>query len=259
MTELSYKNWQVELTRITVFYGQLPPEKKEGWNTWWNDLVGVPPEHSSFKQRDSISQHEGPFNGGVLILALQPGRIDWYLTAKQAEEEPDSLGGLSILKPEAIAKFQDLISRWMQLESYPPLIRLALGQVLLQPVESREAGYLQLRTYLPSVDLKPESTDFLYQINRPRQSTTVPGLQINRLCKWAVILASKISFIFPTGQKETTPLSSRLVDSQQACRVELDINTVSEHQSEFDRATSSAVFDELVFLAKEIAEKGDVA
>lgn len=259
MTELSYKNWQVELTRITAFYGQLPPEKKEGWNTWWNDLVGVPPEHSSFRQRDSISQHEGPFNGGVLILALQPGRIDWYLTAKQAEEEPDSPGGLSLLKPEAIAKFQDLISRWMLLESYPPLIRLAFGQVLLQPVESREAGYLQLRTYLPSVDLRPESTDFLYQINRPRQSTTVPGLRINRLCKWSVILASKISFIFSTGQKETTSFSPRLVDSEQACRVELDINTLPEHQSEFDRPTSSAVFEELVLLAKEIAEKGDVA
>jgi hypothetical protein len=193
-----------------------------------------------------------------LILALQPGRIDWHLTAKQAEEEPDSLGGLSLLKPEAIAKFQDLISRWMQLESYPPLIRLALGQVLLQPVETREAGYLQLRNYLPSVDLKPESTDFLYQINRPRQSTAVPSLRINRLCKWSVIRASKISFTLSAAQTEPTPLS-RLVDSQQACRVELDINTVPEHQSKFDSATSISVFDELALLAKEIAEKGDVA
>ncbi|OQW33249.1 MAG: hypothetical protein A4E20_13120 [Nitrospira sp. SG-bin2] len=220
--------------------------------------MGVPPENSLFRQRDSFSQLEGPFNGGVLILALQPGRIDWHLTAKQAEEEPDSLGGLSLLKPEAIAKFQDLISRWMQLESYPPLIRLALGQVLLQPVETREAGYLQLRNYLPSVDLKPESTDFLYQINRPRQSTAVPSLRINRLCKWSVIRASKISFTLSAAQTEPTPLS-RLVDSQQACRVELDINTVPEHQSKFDSATSISVFDELALLAKEIAEKGDVA
>ncbi|MGH7146629.1 MAG: hypothetical protein ACREIJ_01840 [Nitrospiraceae bacterium] len=257
MTELSYKNWQVELTRVTGFYGQLPPEKNKEWNSWWNDLVGVPPENSSFKQRDNVSQHEGPFNGGVLILALRPGRIDWLLTPKQAEEEPDGPSGLPFLKPEAIAKFQDLIARWMQLESYPTLIRLALGQALLQPMESREAGYLNLRNYLPSIDLKPESTDFLYQINRPRQSKVVPDLRINRLSKWSVIYAGKASFSLSTGQKEMVPLPGSF-EGEHACRVEFDINTVPEHKIEFNRDTSSSVFRELASLAKEIAEKGDV-
>lgn len=261
MTELSFKNWQVDLARVTAFYGQIDSEKKQQWSSWWTDLVGVPPENTSLKKRDEISQDEGPFNGGDLILALQPGRIDWYLKARRAEQEDeDSQQNVICLKPEALVKFQELVSRWMKLDSCPPVTRLALGCVLMQQVESREAGYLRLRNYLPSVDLNPASSDFLYQINRPRNSTMVAsGLRINRLCKWSVVLSGKFSFSLPMVPKDKQPFTGLVQGhEQQACRVEVDVNSAPEYKDELVGDQLLSLFDEFVILAKEIAEKGDV-
>lgn len=262
MTELSFKNWQVDLARVTVFYGQIDSEKKQEWASWWTELVGVPPENTSLKKRDEILQDEGPFNGGDLILALQPGRIDWYLKAKRAEKEnEDGQHGIVCLKPEALVKFQELVSRWMKLASCPPVARLALGCVLLQQVESRQAGYLQLRNYLPAVDLNPDASDFLYQINRPRNSTTVAsGLRINRLCKWSVAFLGKASFSLSMGHKDKQPFTGSVQGhGQYACRVEVDINSDPEYKEELVGEKLLSVFDEFVVLTKEVAEKGDVS
>ncbi|MGA6828710.1 hypothetical protein ACO9S2_14010 [Nitrospira sp. NS4] len=256
MTELSYKDWQVEVTRVTAFYNPLPTETTQQWNSWWNDLVGVPPENSNFRKRDGVSQHDGPFHGAVLILALQPSRIDWYLKANGEEQNIEGLGESAFLRPEAITKFQELVTKWMQLGSYPSVNRIALGQVLLHPVESKEAGYLYLGNFLHSVRLEPESSDFMYQINRPRQSNVVNGLRINRLLKCAVRLSAQLSFSVPMDTKENSAFA-RQVKSNHACRVELDINTAQEHTGQFDRAASERILGELINLAKEIAEKGE--
>jgi len=263
MSDLSFKNWQVELIRVTGFYGQISTEKKLAWSSWWTDLVGVPPENTTLRKRDDLFQEEGPFNGGNLILAIQPGRIDWYLKALtdgQEEEQSDS-PGLAFLKPEAIAKFHDLIAGWMKLNSCPSLIRLAVGCVLLQPVQSREAAYLQLRNYLHAVDLKPEARDFIYQINRPRESRSVPAdLQINRLSKWSVPLRGKVAFSISLGTKDKSAMAGSFEGQGQfACRVELDINTAQDYKGEFSGNDLLTVFDELVTLAREISEKGDVS
>jgi hypothetical protein len=261
MTELSFKNWQVDLVRVTAFYGQIDSEKKQPWSSWWTDLVGVPPENTSLKKRDEILQDEGPFNGGDLILALQPGRIDWYLKSRREEQEAeDDQQGIICLKPEALGKFQELVRRWMKLDSCPPVTRLALGCVLLEQVESRQAGYLRLRNYLPAVDLNPDSSDFLYQINRPRNSRTVAeGLRVNRLCKWSVAFLGKVSFSLSMGQKDKQPFTGSVQGhGQHACRVEVDINSDPEYKDELVGDKLLSLFDEFAGLAKEIAEKGDV-
>jgi hypothetical protein len=149
--------------------------------------VGKLPEMRTVRPRQGGSQEEGAFGTGRLILRLESMRIDWLLTVageqKSSGEDAPTIGAF----PEVLRGFQELIERWFSLETCPSVIRLAFGAVLLQPVASLQHAYQQLGHYLPSMMSDPEgSSDFLYQINRRRDSTTgIAGLKINRLSKWS--------------------------------------------------------------------------
>ena len=64
--------------------------------------------------------------------------------------------------------FAKVMNVW--LKDCPPIIRLAYGAVLLEPVSDRRAGYK--RSYrgniLRPIQIDDSSSDFFYQINRPR-------------------------------------------------------------------------------------------
>lgn len=261
MPDLSFKNWQVDLVRVTAFYGQASEEAKKDWASWWTTLVGVPSEKTELRRRDAVLHEVGPFKGGDLILGIQPGRIDWFLRATDGvdDKKADS-GEIASLSPDAINAFQDLISRWIRLDSCPAIKRLAVGAILLQPAENRQAGYRKLGSYLPSLTLDPESSDFIYQINRPRKTRIgIPELRINRLCKWSVALIGEVSVSLSMNPKGIGPVVGSVEgQGHYACRLELDVNTAQEHEGTFSSDTLEMIFAELVNQAQEISEKGDM-
>ncbi|MBI5747049.1 MAG: hypothetical protein HZA13_08610 [Nitrospirae bacterium] len=238
--------WETELLRLTAF---LSPEAKITGQAWWKDLVGDSPERI-IQSKIGGQQEEGLFEDRRLILSVGPSRIDWILATKQEEEEIiPLLGGFD----GVIDPFLGLMRRW--LEKCPQLLRLAFGSVLLQLVNDRESGYRQLSKYLSSVKLNPKNSfDFLYQINRPRDSDLgVENLRINRLTKWSVaswklaqMSIGHKSINYPIGQERF------------ACRLELDINTMADYPDELPEKKLPQIFQELVDLGKEIAIKGDI-
>jgi hypothetical protein len=151
--------------------------------------------------------------------------------------------------------FQELIGRWLALETSPAMTRLAFGAVLLQPVASVQDAYQRLGHYLPAVTLDPVgSSDFFYQINRRRDSTTgITGLKINRLSKWSA--ASLMAMMF-TGSPERMLYHPDM--SMFFAQLELDINTTPDFQGELEKGQLQSVFSELVQLGCEIAEQGDI-
>jgi hypothetical protein len=99
-----------------------------------------------------------------------------------------------------------------------------VGGVAFRTLESRRDAYLQLPQYVP-VEVDPESSDFLYQINLPKipTSTGVPNIQLNRLTKWSVFIKrpiamalSELGFVAQTSGTGIAGL-----------RVELDLNTTA--------------------------------
>jgi hypothetical protein len=191
-------------------------------------------------------------DNGKLVLVIQPARIDWLFTVADAHQmEERSIPTIGSF-PQALATFRQLMLRWFALETCPSLVRLAFGAVLFQPVDDRPTGYRRLAVYLPSVALDPEgASDFFYQINRPRESTSITGLRINRLSKWSVALHGLAAFsVEPATITLSTPLA--------ACRLELDINTAPDLQGELARQQLPHVFRELVALGQQIASEGDV-
>lgn len=239
--------WQVESLRLTVF---LAPGAVVSDSTW-EDLVGKPPEISV---RRPHYQDEGEFEDGRLTLATQPSRVDWLYTAdlRKIETGLPTVGSF----PDAVSKFQQLMYRW--LKGCPPITRLAFGTILLQPVGSRIEGYKRIAKHLPFVKLDGEnSSEFMYQINRPRVSNNINILQINRLSKWSVIAMRHLQLVIPVGQVAIAQPAT-LGEEKSACRLELDINTSHAFSGELPKERVLPIFDELIVLGKEIAERGDV-
>lgn len=238
--------WQVQVLRLTAFpVAELPIEE----NSWWIDLVKEPPETRTIRLRYASLREEGSYAGGKLSLKVDPQRVDWLLEPIEGTEE-DPLPMIGVF-PEVLSRFEDLAIRWLKSDSCLPIQRLAFGAVLLQPVKSREAGYRELSQYLPFEVDAENSSDLLYQINRPRDSHVgIEELKINRISKWSVSAMQLLRF--------SPPRVGAAKLGNFACRLELDINTAAEFQGELSHKKLADIFRELVKLGEEIAAEGDI-
>jgi hypothetical protein len=149
--------------------------------------------------------------------------------------------------------FRGLMDQW--LPKCPPIKRLAFTASLLQPATGRRASYELLDSYLRCVDIDPESSEFLYRINRRRDSAIgVPGLVINRLSTW---LGAK--FVVLTGLVEAGIPEQPLRQQETSyCALELDINTAPDFPRLLPQGDLIRIFGELVESAVEIATRGDM-
>jgi hypothetical protein len=252
--------WRVESLRLTAFPS---PSAQIIEPTWWHDLGGEEPESRVSQPRKGGLKEQGSFAGGSLILGVEPTRIDWVYTPiideKQASEGILTIGPLQ----NTIGVFTSLMNRWFNLETCPTVLRLAFGAVTLQPAQDLRSGYRQLAHYLHSVQIDIEnSSDFIYQINRKRHSGIIHGLDINRLMRWSVAAQQYVSMqmVVPpeSMQMPSVPTRGSVGPRYYACRLEMDINTVPEFQGSFEREQLTAIFQELVDLALEIFDHGDI-
>ncbi len=242
--------WQTMSVRVTGF----PADPITREVSWWADLVGYPPEAAASRPKVGQYGTEGEFEGRQLSLQVQPDRFDWSLAPviKLSEEEPSTLP-LAGPFSEVLGSLMKIVERWLPVA--PTITRLAFGAALAQPCEDRRSGYIQIAKYLPNVALDPDSSDFLYQINRPRASKAgIENLRINRLMKWSVMQFHRFSMAFEKLGIRTVGLAP----GDSACRLELDINTVPDFKGNLLPEKLPAVLRELVDLAFEIAAKGDI-
>lgn len=250
---LPIEAWETESLRLTAFPVPASPVEDAGW---WQSLIGQPPEVEVMRPREGGRRAEGAFATGRLILETSPIRIGLRLVPS-LEEEAKTVGFLAIGKfTEILAPFTEVMNRWLNLDSCPEIQRIAFGAVLLASADSRASGYRQLAAYLPSVDIDPEhSSDFLFQINRARESATgVANLTINRLTKWSV------GAMFTGGLvlEPTQILYHEMPQQYFACRLELDINTATGRREPLPRDTVPSILSELIDLGKEIVREGDI-
>lgn len=240
--------WKAESLRMTAFpspgsvLGEPP--------NWWETAVGEPPENRVSQPKVAVTQEQGRFSTGVLTLISQPGRIDWLLTGPDKAE---------VVGPfeESVETFVPLIIRWFG--DAPTLQRMAFGAVLRLPVKDRTDGYQKLSSYLHHVELDPEgSTEFLYQINRPRKSRSgIETLSINRLSKWSVAFTQQATYMVQSPEAAQFQLTNLQKDSY--CRLELDINTAPDIQGDLPATDLPEILNELVELGREIATNGDIS
>lgn len=252
INRLPLSAWHAERLRLTAFpITATPPQNI----SWWTELMGEPAETKTVQPKLDRQTEQGLFLGAKLVNQVQPNRIDWLIQLTDQESEAISFPTIGPFL-EVIEPFVELMLRWFKLKTCPELKRLAFGPILVYPVDSRVAGYRQLSVYLPSIKLDHEgSSDFFYQINRIRNSTSKSdGFKINRLSKWSVSAVQRMDFSI--GKEIDLSVTKR--QAYYACRLDLDINTAAEFPGPLPKKQLSLIFQELVDLAKEIALEGDV-
>ena len=244
--------WQVESLRLTAFPTS---ETQVAHQTWWSELLGEKAQTISSDSKTQHTVYDGPFEDARLTLAIQADRIDWQLMLNKEKVNVGELPTIGSFS-ECTEQFSDLMMRWFGLVSCPELERLAFGSVLSLRVNNRSEGYRQLSAYLP-FDIETEnSSDFLYQINRPRESATgITGLRINRLSRWSVSTTFWSKTRMFLGLSTMTQFPGPQII---ACRLELDTNTVPNPDLRLARGQLPGILQEFIQLADEIVREGDI-
>jgi hypothetical protein len=91
----------------------------------------------------------------------------------------------------------------------------------------------------------------VYQINRKRVSKTIPELGVNRLTRWSAAQIQRFS-----GASGGSSLT--LTSAEFACRVELDFSTPAEYPDAIPEHQVFPSLSELMQLARESLQRGDV-
>jgi len=244
--------WQAESLRLTSF---LTPATKADPGNWWSGATGGGTYESSATQpKTGKEEYVGQHKNGRLALTILPNRIDWLFSPTSDEDKAESGTPPRAPFDALLIEFREVVDRWLALQSCPKMQRLAFGAVLAQPVEDRQKGYVKLKEYLEKtvvLDAKG-SSDFTYQINRPRKSGVDGATEINRLSNWSV-------GIYFMTRVSLTPMPSTIHKGPEsfACRLILDINTSADYKGEIAREKTGSMFHELVEAGKDIAQRGD--
>lgn len=244
--------WQAQQARLSVFP---MPDATTRSTDWWLEVTGGQPDETKTNPKQGSGLVQGEFDPGMLILKLEPDRIDWVLAPQERDlDEQVANPEIPILGPitGTVDAFSAIAEKWLAREDLPAIARIAFGAVLVHSEKDRRAGYLRLPSYIP-VLIDPASSDFLYQVNLPPvpSETGIDGLQLNRLSKWSVASIKTFSFRFTGTAVRTQPAPEAF-----ALRLEVDINTAPAFAGPIPRARLVELYRELVRIGRNIATDG---
>jgi hypothetical protein len=247
-TKRRVEEWRAAELRVTAFPAN---DVDLGENLWEGLKLG--PE-AAYERKKGTVTIQGPALGYWLVLTTAPGRIDWLCLPEPSE---DLSGFVDIGEvTQAVPAFINLVQGWLRDRS-PDLFRLAFGATVRLPVHGRNQGYRHLSCYLPfSIDAE-RSSDFLYQINRPRPSQSLPGVGINRLTRWSVTVTTNVTVELPAPPM-FNPGTVSPRSTEHACQIVLDVNSMPGLKEPFTRDRVLPLLDELVAFSVEIVREGDI-
>ena len=232
----------------------LPPVSLQ--HDWWRKVTGQEPDDLTSTKKKSLREDRGTYAGATLSVVTETAKIAWMAApASQPEELPEDVPILGPF-PERRDWFKELMTPWLTADC-PPITRLGFACHLVQFAEDRAACYRLLGECLPNMklDYSPRTGDFSYRINRRKSSGSgIPALAINRLSTWDELTYKA------TAEQGTVANQANQEGTKDiyACSATLDINTMPEHRTELPHNLLPGLFGELIDLASEIAEKGDV-
>jgi hypothetical protein len=238
--------WPLEFVRLIAFPTRAPFFIEQHW---LRDLVskdGEQPDDFVSTTKKQSREDRGTFQGALLSLTVDPSHVIWEA---RSPDVVDVSGRFPTLGPfrEKIDWFVELLSPWLS-TSCPPLVRLAFSAKMLQHADTPNEAYGVLAAHLPSFKVDPSLNDFLLQINRRKESSTVvKGLAVNRMSTWSKM---NVAIFVEPGKPFKWP-------EECYSALELDINTAPENADILPRELLPQLFGELASLGMNIAERRD--
>lgn len=244
------EDWDTESIRVSIFT-PLRYDSRNQYRELWEGASGHIPETVDIRPIDGITRLQGVVGDNNLLVSIQEGRIDWYINPVPPQGRPIDV--LTLNRVESVFRILNKALR-VSLEVISSVQRLAFAPVLLRVVPDRPTGLNQMEKYFRHLNVDTlDSEDFSYQINRRRASQAVPHARINRLASWTIQEGGNVSFsITPSGVpaiSDSNPFTVR--------RLEMDVNT-TEETTDIPTSKGVALFHELVGMASEIANEGDI-
>ncbi len=242
------RQWLTLGLRLSVF----PLTSWDAPTNLWERIVGEPHETEQSQPRQRLRVQSGPWREGLLQVMTLPSTIVWTASpAPEADGLPDFDKWPVV---NFLPAFVALTRGWLVSTDFD-IMRVGFGLTGLLFSPNKIASYKTLQELIPSVQIDPEETsDFLYQINRPVSSSVLGSqVRLNRLMKWN-------SRSFGLAQLQISPnvaQASPVVDKYYAT-LENDINTPNELAGALEKSLLGAIYDELVGLAWGNLERGEM-
>ena len=216
---------------------------------WWSNLTGIEECESTRKRMERVD--DGAYQGRGLKMQIDLLRTVW-ITGPLATDDtiPNFMDDVPTLGDFSVASddFREVMHKWLTTDC-PPIYRLSFAGHVLWKQETREAAYAKLGEFLP-MQIDPEATEFLYRINRKRPSTIIVG-DINCLRTW-----SALKFEMQIGLLGAAASHSHV---KFGTSLQFDVNTPAERTEELPRESLCDLLDELIDMARRIADEGDAA
>jgi hypothetical protein len=245
--------WQAVQSRVTVFHSG--DASTSNLSDWWKDAFGaIPLLRDETRHLEGVRSVGGVVNDTMWTANAGSERTDFILQPNNnMPPEPGTVWGQStVAGPHHTVAHSMGIPIHKYLAEASRVNRLAFGAVFVAPGPSLDAVIATLSGVLPQLGLDGLKTpDFVFRINRRRQSRHSPAVTINRLFTWSIAQGQTVTLA-------AGPQPSQSHSIQYAANVELDINTVPVTPRGIPVEKSVVILDELVDLALEIVEKGDV-
>jgi hypothetical protein len=239
-------DWTAQQVRLSVFSNAPIAASERDWQA----ITG----QEEAESRTTIPGgrlYGGPFADGYLAFSYSGQRLDLVLSGVVPAENTDGRPPIIGPWPVVCESFSANVEKWLPGIQFP-VLRVAVGAVLLVPTNSRDEAYTHLGNLLTSVKVDPAMKELSFQINWAKESTAVNGLILNRITNWsAARIIQRIVQI--TGEQLAVTPNSELY----AVRLEIDNSTDQANTKPFEKAEIVPIFKELILMARENAEKGE--
>jgi len=211
----------------------------------WQRVMGAPPQGFQQPPQPGAAIATGNIANLQGALILQPGRLELNLTS------PGSAGGGP---PTGIADVAAAVSRaaslGRKLLGARRANRIGLVIELSESAIDAAGAVARFLRELPFLQVPPDASDLLFQINR-QVTSSVPGVNINRLCRWGTAVKQTVQMQLPTD----APTQSLVLSSTHVLTIAFDVNT-TPHQNPYTGKQSNTLLAELVQQSSQLMSKG---
>lgn len=248
MDEANNNIWKIESLRLTSFLNNdFNSSPLENW------LKAIS-KNDPLSINKTVNQFQGIAQIGTSMLKLEwkNNRIDLFLNSNAPALEKN-IGNYS----DITSLMNNFLLSFLDITDCPVSKRLAIGVILYIPIKNIEEATDILQPKLKSVTNIKGTSDFLFRINRPVQSKTMPELKINRLMTWSIavtqIIKLQVNISQPNIIQQSTSNNSI---PELMCRLEMDFNTV-DNKVQLSVCEQKEISKELMSMVVEVAEKGE--